>query len=468
MNISNFLLDGYICSHDSPPAFCDFISVMPGGRPPRNPQGGRPPRYRNQADNTAQRHSNRNHPMTQNLENDDHEFNDEVLVHDVVTPYERKYIETLLNIRIQWCIECRMFSLHHSTATDHVYQCQPCARGTNAKNQPDNNMDPGDVPQELAELTLVEEMVISLIHPQIKVHRIKGSGQLRYSGNTISFPQDVSVLLHHSLIVLTDTLILVSKLTERDGVQRIRDFKIRGPRVLAALRWLKQNNPLYRDVEINMQNVNELPNDGDVSSRLRHIVVPANEPHSESGSEGESETDELVSVNETFVPHVANISNNAEVLGAVHMQYPAMSSTPIDEFNTPSFIPASFPCLFPYGKPCVKQERPIKLTPKAFFTKLIRHKGGRFAKHPSFRFFALNMIQRWQAVTQGNVFVRKNELTNMTIADIKERIRTDHSFLKRVMSYASTIPGTDSYWFKKSSELRSMIDQIGCQLSSSH
>ena len=356
-----------------------------------------------------------------------------------------------------------MFSLHHSTATDHVYQCQPCARGTNAKNQPENNMDPGVVPQELGELTLVEEMVISLIHPQIKVHRIKGSGQLRYTGNTISFPQDVSgfaTSLPHRIEDIP--VILVSKLTERDGVQRIRDFKIRGPRVLAALQWLKSNNRLYRDIQINMQNVNELPNDGDVSSRLRQIIVPSNEQQSESDSESESESEtDPVSVNETFVPHVANISNNAEVLGAVHMQYPAMSSTPIDEFNTSSFIPASFPTLFPYGKPCIKQDRPLKLTPKAFFKKLIRHKDGRFARHPSFRFFALNMIQRWEAVTQGNVFVRKNELTDMTIADIKERIRTDQSFLKRVMSYAATIPGTDSYWFKKSSELRTMIDQIG-------
>ena len=53
------------------------------------------------------------------------------------------------------------------------------------------------------------------------------------------------------------------------------------------------------------------------------------------------------------------------------------------------------------------------------------------------------MSQRCEALTQGNVFVKKNELTNMTTADIKERIRTDTSFLNRVMSYAATIPGSD-------------------------
>ena len=165
---------------------------MHRGRPPRHVGPGRPHRHRSHSNTTTQRTDNSRDRSTSTApttdpEHDDQNRNDDVVVHDVVTPYERKYIETLLNIRIQWCIECRMFSLHHSTATDHVYQCQPCARGTNAKNQPENNMDPGVVPQELGELTLVEEMVISLIHPQIKVHRIKGSGQLRYTGNTISF-----------------------------------------------------------------------------------------------------------------------------------------------------------------------------------------------------------------------------------------------------------------------------------------
>ncbi|CAG8791829.1 22137_t:CDS:2, partial [Gigaspora margarita] len=53
-----------------------------------------------------------------------------------------------------------------------------------------NNMDPGEVPEELQGLTEIEEMLIVQVFPVMVVYRLCG-GQHGYRGNIINFPQDV-------------------------------------------------------------------------------------------------------------------------------------------------------------------------------------------------------------------------------------------------------------------------------------
>jgi hypothetical protein len=53
-----------------------------------------------------------------------------------------------------------------------------------------NNMDLGCQPQELANLTQVEEMLIARVNPILQVTHATG-GQYKYKGHTISFPQHV-------------------------------------------------------------------------------------------------------------------------------------------------------------------------------------------------------------------------------------------------------------------------------------
>ena len=53
-----------------------------------------------------------------------------------------------------------------------------------------NNMDPGEVPEELQGLTQVEEMLIVQIFLIVSVYCLRG-GQYAYCSNVINFPQDV-------------------------------------------------------------------------------------------------------------------------------------------------------------------------------------------------------------------------------------------------------------------------------------
>ena len=71
-------------------------------------------------------------------------------------------------------------------------KCQRCSRETKMPNKfsAENNMDPGEVPEELQGLTEIEEMLIARVFTVISVYRLRDR-QYGYRGNVINFPQDI-------------------------------------------------------------------------------------------------------------------------------------------------------------------------------------------------------------------------------------------------------------------------------------
>ena len=85
-------------------------------------------------------------------------------------------------------------------------------------------------------------------------------------------------------------------------------------------------------------------------------------------------------------------------------------------------IAMAFPCLFPFGICDLRAVRETELKPSAYFKHLLRYHDGRFARHPRFHFFSMNSLMRWTAISDGNVFVKKNpEFANWTVQDLKEK-----------------------------------------------
>lgn len=71
--------------------------------------------------------------------------------------------------------------------------CHDCARRDKGKMpflmSRENDMDPGELPAYLPELTQVEEMIIARCHVQMMVYRYRGH-QYHYSGHCVSFMQN--------------------------------------------------------------------------------------------------------------------------------------------------------------------------------------------------------------------------------------------------------------------------------------
>ena len=88
---------------------------------------------------------------------------------------------------------------------------------------------------------------------------------------------------------------------------------------------------------------------------------------------------------------------------------PVVRGTPLSEYGTNIAINA-FPTLFPTGRGGFDEPRQHKVSEKEWANYLLQLRGGRFARHPRFRYWALNTILRhetkkaskwYQTIQQG-------------------------------------------------------------------
>ena len=77
-------------------------------------------------------------------------------------------------------------------------------------------MDPGEVPQCLEGLTLVEEMLIARTHPIMSVYHKKG-GQRGYSGHVVNLPENIQGFLNKFPSHLSDLPLLVIRQVGANG-----------------------------------------------------------------------------------------------------------------------------------------------------------------------------------------------------------------------------------------------------------
>ncbi|CAG8503777.1 4193_t:CDS:2 [Paraglomus occultum] len=116
-------------------------------------------------------------------------------------------------------------------------KCQRCYSEKIMPNKfsADNNMDPGDIPEELQDLTEIEEMLIARAFTVMSIYRLRG-GQYGYRGNVVNFPQDIcefaTRLPRHPIVIGSSnhTTPFCYDLTA------FRDFTVRRAKVACALR----------------------------------------------------------------------------------------------------------------------------------------------------------------------------------------------------------------------------------------
>ena len=118
----------------------------------------------------------------------------------------------------------------------------------------------------------------------------------------------------------------------------------------------------------------------------------------------------------------------------------------------------AFPTLFPDGKGDPTNQGLLRDVP---FQERIKHllkfaeiiDGKwvyRFANHPRFSYWALNMIQRKRILQQSGVLWR--EMVANDSANV---------FLSKVSRYVSNIAGTNAYWNRVRDELKAIITSVG-------
>src|SRR2546429_3629822 len=154
----------------------------------------------------------------------------------------KKFRKKMENIRYKTCDVCN----EHIPSLQIVKgMCRRCSKEKGTKKfSSENDMDPGEVPDELKELTEIEEMLIAQVFSVVTVYRLKG-GQNGYRGNVISFPQDIQNFTNLLLRNPSSLDVLVIRRQSPSDPSTFRDFTVRKSKVSRALIWLKTNNPYY-------------------------------------------------------------------------------------------------------------------------------------------------------------------------------------------------------------------------------
>ena len=152
----------------------------------------------------------------------------------------------------------------------NVIICETCSSALKRNRLPEkalaNNLYTGKIPHELSDLTCVEESLIARCRVKCTIYKITqrsfgNTSQLKLCGNIITFPQNPDRIL--DLIPQkpeqdTFQIVFIGKVKPTNE-QLKRLFTVRYTKVKNALEWLKKHNHLYKDVKINEQLLEQLP-----------------------------------------------------------------------------------------------------------------------------------------------------------------------------------------------------------------
>jgi len=119
-----------------------------------------------------------------------------------------------------------------------------------------NAMFLDDIPEEIKNLSDMEQRLLSRIIPFIKIIKLGGRfGQSGFRGQAVLFAQDIKEISEQLPLPVTRTsMIIVCE--QLENVERCRQFQVNIHNLSIALSWLIQNNPLYRNVNINFDTAN--------------------------------------------------------------------------------------------------------------------------------------------------------------------------------------------------------------------
>lgn len=176
--------------------------------------------------------------------------------------------------------------------SDIANVCRECARALTSGKLPSfalaNDMWIGSIPHELAYLTLPERLLIAKYFPAAYIIKLypKKKGARHWDkrqmycglrGNVSTYQLDqgqIASMIDGTIMpqqakILAATIGITFVGPKNLPEKSLPDiFKVRRSRVLRALEWLKENNPVYSDVTISAARLAELP-ENDVPCELR-------------------------------------------------------------------------------------------------------------------------------------------------------------------------------------------------------
>ncbi|KAJ3530439.1 hypothetical protein NMY22_g8569 [Coprinellus aureogranulatus] len=262
-----------------------------------------------------------------------------------------------------------------------------CSRGRVPPLSLANHNYIGPIPDELSQLSYVEEQMIARCRAKVSVIKMYNKDKLDsvqtepawspviqrgLKGNIIVFPQEPSELaeiLPPSVEEVAKPIVMVfignSKPTDEWLREKATPLLVRPAYVRRALVWLKENNPLYREIEINETELQKMPEEFILPVEIEHLHSSVSSEVSASrydmpyddNEEPEPESDDIRFENIVMTNLTeAATADQLKTLASKHvkeengafLQVPH-DVNPANEFYNKTLYPSMYPTLYPYG-----------------------------------------------------------------------------------------------------------------------
>lgn len=324
--------------------------------------------------------------------------------------------------------------------TGHLELCTTCLRslrrGSMPKHALANRLYPGPVPDELNDLTMVEECMIARARAKSWIVKLQetesGSAsptsQRGLKGHTIIYPQQPDKLATVLPPAVGETLTFIciifvgsSSLTKEWLRNSAKPLVVRREKVRTALMWLKANNPLYKDVNIHEENLHALPEEDVLPYHIEYIAPDDaqetlvsrydNGPENTEASVGQNQFESVVITDvDAHTPPAqlrAAAIRHVKTKGKPFVQI-SHGSRPVNEFFNVNLFPMLYPTLFPYGCGGFEDgKRQKRISLKEHVKWLFSLRDRRFQTHYSFLFTVFNILQRRSLLLHSSLKVRK-------------------------------------------------------------
>lgn len=292
----------------------------------------------------------------------------------------------------------------------------------------------GPIPEELSSLTVVEESMVALCCTKCLVVQLQDDSETQSKktvkqrgtiGHMIVYPQRPGAVVEMLLPSIEDItspvciIFIGARLPSKEWLcDKAKLLWVSGAHVRRALTWLRENNPLYKNICLNEDVLSELDQDPVLPFHIQHII-PSIATMESTSCYDNIDFDEVVhpqaDADTAAVPHTEVPFQNVVILdvngdssyadlklaawnhvkknGLGYIRF-SHNPEPCNKFDNLTLLPMMYPTLFPYGIGGLEDRNRCRVvTFHQGARHLFRLQDCRFQEHNSFLFSVFNMLQ---------------------------------------------------------------------------
>ncbi|XP_076872151.1 uncharacterized protein LOC143522232 [Brachyhypopomus gauderio] len=373
-------------------------------------------------------------------------------------------------------VSCSAYCPDKAGPAGCLWICYTCHRkicnGKMPEESVTNNLSLEPIPSELQMLNSLEQHLIAMHIPFMRIVSLPKGGQNGVHGPVTCVPSNmtdvVDVLPRSENIDQMIRVKLKRKLTYKGHYK----YEFVCPdKIQASLMYLQKHNKFYSDVLFNNDWNNSLSKTQNAEDDVLNDQCVDEEKHDDD-SENDN-IDETLHDRQQHGMFMDTCLQPVDVAQEILDQHfdgilsvaPAEGNNPVRLLTDESNEAKCFPVLFPKGTGTFHDNRPERLTLCKYLNARILNADGRFAKNLDYIFYGQYLSEVNQVVSNVSIALRKGHCVHKT--DITSEMLVNTDSLQRILNhdegykFLKPIRGTPVFWQSVQKDLFAMVRQLG-------